>query len=338
MIRPVPARARDENKASSRREIAAAVNLRFSKPMECLSARKLPTGKLWTYEIKLDGFRVEAVRSGEHVILYSKQGKILTGQFIQIALELEKLPPETVLDGELVALDNDGVPRFNILQNYRSGPAHLMYFVFDVLVHKGKDVTKLPLSERRNLLRSLVKRGNHVDRAAWSNDLETLEQFAREHNLEGIVAKRANSSYESGRRSGCWVKLRYNCRQEFVIGGYTPSYLGLDALLVGFYKDQKLHFAGAVRGGFNPVLRREVHDKIKHLEIAKCPFVDLPDRRPGSFGQGITREKMSACTWLKPAIVAEIEFAEWTPDERLRHSAFLGFRNDKKPREVIRAT
>ena len=236
--------------------------------MECLSAQKLPIGEQWTYEIKLDGFRVEAVRTQDHVVLYSKQGKLLTSQFMPIALELEKLPTDTVIDGELGALDRNGVPRFNLLQNYRRGSAHLMYFAFDILVHKGKDVTKLPLSDRRELLRSIVKRGNHVDLAAWSDDMERLEKFATEHKLEGIVAKRANSRYESGKRSGCWVKLRFNCRQEFVIGGYTPSHLGLDALLVGFYKGKNLHFAGAVRGGFNPALRREVHDSVKHLETA----------------------------------------------------------------------
>ena len=196
------------------------VSLRFSKPTECLSAKKLPIGEQWTYEIKLDGFRVEAVRTQDHVVLYSKQGKLLTSQFMQVALELEKLPTDTVIDGELVALDRNGVPRFNLLQNYRSGSAHLMYFAFDVLAHSGKDVTKLKLSERRDLLRSIVKRDHHVDLVAWSDDLERLEELARERKLEGIVAKQAKSRYESGRRSGCWVKLGYNCRQEFVIGGY----------------------------------------------------------------------------------------------------------------------
>jgi bifunctional non-homologous end joining protein LigD len=306
--------------------------------MECLSVKTLPSGEQWTYEIKLDGFRVEAVRAPDHVTLYSKQGKLLTGQFTQIALELENLASDTVLDGELVALDNSGVPRFNLLQNYRSGTAHLMYFAFDVLAHKGQDVSKLPLAKRRELLRTIVQRGPHVDLAAWSNNLASMERFAREHKLEGIVAKRSDSRYEPGKRSGCWVKLRFNCRQEFVIGGYTPSDLGLDALLVGIYRGKDLRFAGAVRGGFTPSLRRQVHDKLEHLRMATCPFVNLPDRRPGAWGQGITREKMGLCTWLKPVAVAEVEFAEWTPDERLRHAAFVGLRSDKDAKEVIRET
>lgn len=134
------------------------------------------------------------------------------------------------------------------------------------------------------------------------------------------------------------MKLRYNCRQEFVIGGYTPSHLGVDALLIGFYRGKELRFAGSVRGGLNPASRREVHDEIKHLAVAACPFANLPDKRLGAWGQGITKEKMSACIWLKPTTVAEIEFAEWTPDERLRHASFIGLRRDKSARKVVRET
>jgi len=166
------------------------VNLNYRKLMECLSANKLPIGDRWTYEIKLDGFRLEAVRTESRVILYSKQGKLLTSQFMQVALELEKLPCDTVIDGELVALDGGGVPRFNLLQNYRAGSAHLMYFAFDTLLLKGRDVTKLPLSDRPgDLLRSVVKRGKHIDLAEWSDKLEALERFAREHRLEGSLPR-----------------------------------------------------------------------------------------------------------------------------------------------------
>ena len=175
-------------------------------------------------------------------------------------------------------------------------------------------------------------------RSLWTTELQELAHFVNEHNLEGIVAKRVDSLYEPGRRSGAWVKMRLNKRQEFVIGGYTPSYLGLDALLVGFYRGKELRFAGSVRAGFNPLSRREVHDQIKHLETADCPFVNLPDRRAGAWGQGITAEKMKHCRWLKPTMVAEIEFAEWTPEDRPRHASFVGLRHDKNVLKVLRET
>ena len=132
-----------------------------------------------------------------------------------MVLELESLPVGTVIDGELVALGRNGVPRFNLLLKYRNGTAHLMPFAFDILMREGRDMTKRPLSERRSVLQSMVQRNSHVDLGGWSNDL-----YARRdsHKQEGI-AKRANSLYESGKSSGCWMKLRYNCRQKFVIGG-----------------------------------------------------------------------------------------------------------------------
>jgi bifunctional non-homologous end joining protein LigD len=139
-----------------------------------------------------------------------------------------------------------------------------------------------------------------VEVAESTTDLEMLKQCVNDRKLEGIVAKRIDSLYESGRRSGAWVKMRFDKRQEFAIGGYTPSYLGLDALLVGVYRGKELHFAGSVRGGLTPPRRREIHDHVKALEIAECPFVNLPDKRPGAFGQGITAAKMKDCRWLKP--------------------------------------
>ena len=270
------------------------VNARFLKPMECLPVNKLPTIPGWTYEIKLDGFRCEAVRFKDHITLYSRQEKVLTPQFQQIAKELsECVPPDTVLDGELVALDDQGSARFNLLQNLRSGLGHLFYFVFDVLVHGGRDVMRLPLSARRALLQSTINRGEHVQAAEWTSEVQSLECFVRERKLEGIVAKRSDSVYLPDTRSGSWVKVRFTCRQEFVIGGYTPSHLGLDALLVGVYEGSELRLTGSVRAGFNPHSRREAHDQIKHLEIAQCPFVNLPDKRVGQWGQGVTAPRLS---------------------------------------------
>jgi bifunctional non-homologous end joining protein LigD len=304
--------------------------------MECVSAKALPTTPGWTYEIKLDGYRLQAHRLDDRVVPYSRRGNVK--KFPEIEKELEQLQAGTILDGELTALDDAGQPRFNLLQNYRTGAAHLAYFVFDILLHKGRDVTRLPLSERRSLFQSTMKRGQHVEMTEWTTDLEGIESFVREHKLEGIIAKRSNSLYESGRRSGTWVKMRLNSRQEFVIGGYTPSHLGLDAVLVGFYQGKELRFAGSVRAGFNPQTRREVHDQIKDLEILQCPFTNLPDKRPGLWGQGITAAKMKDRRWLKPTAVAEIEFAEWTPGDRLRSASFISLRDDKNARRVVKET
>jgi ATP-dependent DNA ligase len=127
-------------------------------------------------------------------------------------------------------------------------------------------------------------------------------------------------------------------RQEFVVGGYTPSHLGLDALLVGFYAGRELRFAGAVRAGFIPRARREAYEEIRSLEIEKCPVVNVPDKRAGARRQGITAEKMKNCRRLKPSIVAEIDFTQWTPGDRLRGAAFVGLRNDKTARKVVKET
>jgi bifunctional non-homologous end joining protein LigD len=312
------------------------VNVRFIPPMENLPVKKLPTGAMWTYEIKLDGFRMEAVRTDDRVILYSRRGNEMA--FPEIATALKNLPPETIIDGELTALDERGRPEFNLLQNFRSGSAHLVYFVFDILVHSGRNVMRLPLSERRSLLQKVILHRDCIQIAESTTDLTGLEHFVKEQKLEGIVGKQIDRLYEPGRRSGSWVKLRLNKRQEFVIGGYTPSHLGLDALLVGFYHGKDLRFAGSVRAGLIPQTRREVHDKIKGLETDACPFVNLPDRRAGRWGQGITVEKMRECRWLKPITVAEIEFTEWTPDDRLRSASFICLREDKHPRRVIKET
>jgi bifunctional non-homologous end joining protein LigD len=305
--------------------------------MENLPVKKLPVGAKWTYEVKLDGFRMEAVHTESGIVLYSRRRKSMTREFREIAKALEYLPPGTIIDGEVTALDEHGIPKFNLLQNSRSGKAHLMYFAFDVLAHNGRDVTGLLLSERRTLLREVVRRSKCVEIAEWTTELENLSAFVTELKLEGIVAKQIDSRYEAGRRSGAWVKLRFNKRQEFVVGGYMPSHLGLDALLVGFYAGKALRF-GSVRAGFIPRTRREVFEKIKVLEIENCPFVNLPDKRAGAWGQGITVEKMGKCHWLKPAVVAEIEFAEWTPDDRLRAAAFCVLREGKNPRKVVKET
>jgi bifunctional non-homologous end joining protein LigD len=165
-----------------------------------------------------------------------------------------------------------------------------------------------------------------------------MVNFVRSHGLEGVVAKKTDSVYQAGLRTSAWTKTRINLGQEFVIGGYIPSHLGVDSIVVGFYKGKDLYYAARVRAGFVPTTRRQVFDVIKHLKAAKCPFVNLPEKEPGRWGEGFTAEKMKEAVWLKPQAVAQIEFLQWTGADHLRHTKFIGLRDDKEPSKVIRET
>jgi ATP-dependent DNA ligase len=165
---------------------------------------------------------------------------------------------------------------------------------------------------------------------------DQMVSAVRSQGLEGVVAKRRNSFYEPGRRSGAWVKMRIGGGQEFVISGYTPSSKNFDALLVGYYDAGKLMFAAKVRNGFVPAVRDTVFQRLKKMHIKTCPFANLPESRKGRWGEGLTAADMEKCIWLKPQLVAAIDYAEWTPTNHLRHSKFIALREDKNARDVIR--
>jgi DNA ligase D-like protein (predicted ligase) len=307
--------------------------------MECLPVAKIPDGPGWTYEIKLDGYRLEVVRSGGEITLFSRRRNVLNKKFHYIAEALKGLPNGTVIDGELVALGADGHPDFNLLQNFRSAESHIVYYAFDILVHKNRDLTQLPLSERRKVLANVIEPREHVELSAVSDkSAAEMLKFVKKTGLEGVVAKRVHSVYQPGMRSGLWSKYRINLGQEFVIGGYIPSNLGLDSLVVGFHRGKDLIYAARVRAGFVPATRREVFEKLKHLKTAKCPFVNLPELAEGRWGQGLTAEKMKECVWLKPDAVARVEFLEWTGADHLRHTKFAVLRDDKDPGKIVRET
>jgi len=327
--------------APSRRRTAAkgsnTVPVGFIESMECLSVAKLPDGPGWSYEIKLDGFRLEAAKHTGEPTLYSRRGNVLTRKFPYVAAGLKKLPNSTVLDGEVVAIDREGRSDFGLLQNFRSAELQIHYYAFDILVLKGRSLLQLPLDQRRAILNDVLPRNDHitasiVDRGTASHILK----FVRTHGLEGVVAKRSDSVYEPGKRSGLWCKHRINRGQEFVVGGYTPGTHGFDALIVGFYRGKDLIFAARVRAGFVPASRRDVFARIKHLRTSKCPFANLPEASPGRWGQGLTAEKMKTCVWLKPEAVVRIDFAEWTGADKLRHTKFVALRDDKDPRKVVK--
>jgi DNA ligase D-like protein (predicted ligase) len=321
------------------RAAAPKSQARFIESMECLPITKLPQGPDWSYEIKFDGFRMEAVKKNGETTLYSRRGNILNRKFHYIATALKKLPDNTVLDGELVALDSKGKSDFGLLQNFRSAESKIHYYVFDILILKGKDVSQRPLDERRALFDKILPRNEHISESAVEHDTYAkLLKFVKQHGFEGIIAKHSDSPYEPGKRTGLWQKYRLNLQQEFVIGGYTRGTNGFDALIIGFYRGKDLLFAARVRAGFIPATRREVYEQLKGLRMTKCPFVNLPQKEPGRWGQGLTAEKMKSCVWLKPETVVRIDFAEWTSGDHLRHPKFAGMRDDKDPGKVVRET
>jgi ATP-dependent DNA ligase len=166
--------------------------------------------------------------------------------------------------------------------------------------------------------------------------LPVLLQSVKAQGFEGLVAKRRESVYEPGLRSGAWLKMRVNQGQEFVIGGYTLGTKTFDALVFGYYEGKKLIYAARTRNGFTPATRAFLSRKFKALETTECPFANLPEPRSGRWGAGLTKAKMAECRWLKPVLVGQFEFLEWTGENHLRHSRFIALREDKKAKDVIR--
>lgn len=317
----------------------ARVKAKFMEPMLLLKTERLPEGAEWQYEIKFDGYRAIAFKSGRKVHLRSRNDNDFNAKYPAIVKGLTGLPDESVIDGEVVAFDTEGRPSFNVLQNLGTRPeTPLAFFVFDVMVWRGRDVTHDPLSARRELvqtkvmptLKAPVRYVPPLEEA-----LDVLIYSAKTQGFEGLTAKRSDSPYEPGQRSGAWQKMRVNRGQEFVIGGYTVGN-PFDALIFGYYEGDKLLYAARTRAGFTPPVRAQLAKRFKALEVNACPFANLPEKRAGRWGQGITREKMKDCRWLKPDLVGQFEFVEWTPDAHLRHSKFVALREDKKPRDVVR--
>jgi bifunctional non-homologous end joining protein LigD len=300
----------------------------------------LPEGESWTYEVKWDGYRALLLKDHDRVQLRSRNGKDLTAAYPAIEAAASRLKAETaVLDGEIVALGVNGKPSFQALQHRAAHRNHaIVFYAFDLLHFNGKDLTRVSLEERMRLLPGVVKGSDILLSEPLPGTSRQVIDAVSRIGLEGIVAKRKDSRYEPGERSGAWVKLKLDKQQELVIGGYRPGPNGIDALLVGYYEGKALRFAGKVRAGFTPHLRREVFEAVKPLHMATCPFVDLPNSKASHWGGGVTAEQMTEMVWVRPKLVAQIRFVEWTNDGHLRHSAFLGLRTDKRPARVRRET
>jgi bifunctional non-homologous end joining protein LigD len=256
---------------------------------------------------------------------------------------LKKLQAERViLDAEIAALNEQGRSSFQLLQMLKSSNGvPLVFYVFDLLFLEGKDLLKKPLSARRKLLANLLKKP--PENIRLSDELrgskDDLVRVAQQFGLEGLVAKRPNSVYESGRRSGAWVKFKITNAQEFVIGGYTlpersRSHFG--SLLVGYHAPDGLVFAGRVGTGFSEKLLANLYGKLQKVKTTSCPFINLPEKSRGRWGLGITPAVMQRCQWIKPVLIAQVKFTEWTHDDQLRQPVFLGLRTDKQPEDVPR--
>jgi bifunctional non-homologous end joining protein LigD len=336
-------------KRSDRHTIAALHGLpsakpRFIEPMKAKLVEKPPATGDWMYELKLDGIRLIAVKAGQKVSLLSRNQNDLTGRFQEIAEVVKSLPAdECVVDGEVVALDEEGRSSFQLLQaremEGRNAPVY--FYAFDLLQFDGKSLIGLPLEARKNVLEKLRATASDALRysGAIGNDPKRLLEEVKRRRLEGIIGKQRNSVYEPGRRSGAWIKLKCVKEQEFVIGGYTPpqgARKHFGAILVGYYKNKELVFAGKVGTGFSSKSLAALHKKFQDQQCDDCPFVDLPSKQNGQWVQGITPSMMRKMHWISPKFVAEIKFAEWTRDGKLRAPVFLGLREDKDAHSVVK--
>lgn len=313
---------------------------RFVEPMKAKQVDAIPAQGQWTYEIKFDGYRCIAVKQSGEVKLYSRNKNVLNSRYPNVVEALGRFTDDFTIDGELVALDEKGRPSFQILQNSQTKPLDVFFYGFDLLNRDGEELITKPIEERRAQLQDLLS--TVPDPIRLSPLLEApagqVLDAVRKLGLEGVVGKRAGSIYEPGERSGAWIKQRTNAEQEFVIGGYKPGTYGFDSLLVGVFEAKRFLFVARVKNGFVPRLREEIFAKFKRLETDKCPFVNLPEKKGARRGEALTAEKMKEYRWLKPKLVCQVSFVEWTDAANLRHANFVAMRDDKDAREVVRET
>jgi len=282
----------------------------------------------WLFEVKWDGYRAMAeVRDGG-VALYSRNGISFNNKYVPLVDSLRKFEFDAVLDGEIVVVDDQGRPDFQLLQHYQeSTSGHLLYYVFDLLYFKGHDLTGLPLARRKELLKRILPA---VPRIRFSDHVEQegvlFYQASKEKGLEGIIAKHARSTYQMGKRSKQWLKVKTRLTQEAVISGFTEprgARKHFGALVLGVFKGAELHYIGHSGGGFGANDLKELRAKLDPLIQRECPFRVEP-------------ETNTPATWVRPELVCEIALTGWTDDGIVRHPVFLRLREDKAARDVVR--
>jgi bifunctional non-homologous end joining protein LigD len=302
-------------------------------PMLATPAEEVPRGAGWTFEVKWDGYRAISTLAGGEVTLTSRKGNELTTRFSGIARELPKAvkTPDCILDGEVSALDEAGRSSFSAMQQAKPGTP-IVYYVFDVLEIEGEPVVDLPLVERRKRLEQLLDRRNKTVRLSETfDDGQALLEAAKQQHLEGIMAKRLDSRYLPGKRTRDWLKIKTHSEQEFVIAGYTKGTgrraSSFGSLVLGHYAGGELVYAGNVGTGFNSREIEKLLDELRPLRRDTPPFREVPK---------MPKVRKSDVIWVEPKLVAEVEFAEWTHDGRLRAPSYKGLREDKVAEEVRR--
>ena len=285
-----------------------------------------------------------ALRCGSETRILSGNQKDLGSKFTEVKDSIAALNiQEAIIDREIVALDKKARSSFQLLQGLDMGQKKpsIAFYAFDLLQLNGKNLQNLPIEERKAKLKELLKKPPGVIRysVSFTKDIPELLDRTRKLGLEGLIGKRSGSRYEPGKRTGAWIKLKLHQEQEFVIGGYTEpegsrKYFG--ALLVGFYEGKKLKYAGRVGTGFSEKLLSALFSKLDKIRVEKCPFYNLPAVGRSRWDQGLTAAEMKRCHWVKPTMVCQIKFTEWTRDDRLRQPVFLGTREDKNANEVLR--
>ena len=281
----------------------------------------------WVFEDKFDGFRMIAEIKNGKVALYSRNGKIISHSYVEVARALEGIRGEAVIDGELVAIGKDGVSHFQLLQNALRHEAKLLYCAFDLMFVDGEDLRKQPLLFRKERLKAILPRDKLIafSRHRKASGTKFFAEAERK-GLEGIMAKRADSQYVSGGRTKDWLKIKTAKRQEVVIAGFTAPrrtrpFFG--ALVLAVRENDTWRYIGHVGTGFSHQTLETLHAKLSKLKAARSPFpAKVKD-------EGVT-------TWVRPSLVAEVKFAEWTSKGELRQPVYLGLRADKPAKDVVR--
>ncbi|MEO6167690.1 MAG: DNA ligase D, partial [Chitinophagales bacterium] len=333
-----------KKKPSTAKIITKGIRAKFPakiSPMLATLVDKAFDSEDWQYEVKWDGYRTIAFCNKNKVALKSRNDKSFNEKFYPVYKAVQDWNLNAVVDGEVVVLDDNGKSNFGALQNWRSeADGEIYFYVFDILWFNGKDLMRLPLSERREILKQLIPEDNII-RLSENFEVSGIELFetTQKMGLEGIIAKKSDSKYSPGNRSKEWLKIKANKRQEMVIGGYTineDTSKVFSSLLLGVFKNGKLIYTGKVGTGFNDKQQKEMLKQFKPLITKAPPFTELPDiNKPSRFRP---TPPHATAVWMKPELVCEVSFTEMTTDGIMRHPSFESMLIDKKAKNVVRET